>query len=173
MKWIIITVFVGVLVGHYFYATRPPAPQATGSAWAQFEFELPAESRWSRYSDPGEYWLGLSYASAAAFVVYCLRRMLRLRRASLATSAGGLTLGGVLWAGVCFLTGCCGSPMLPIYLGLFGPKFIGATKPLTFVITALSILLGYVWMLKRAQKAIEKNVNTRLHEDVGANPGQV
>lgn len=173
MKWIILTIFVGVLIGHFLYATGVPAPQATGNAWAQFEFELPAESRVSRYLGPGAYWLGLSYASAAAFAVYCLGRILRMRRASLAASAGGLTLSGVLWASVCFLTGCCGSPMLPIYLGLFGPKFIGATKPLTFVITALSILLGYVWMLKRAQKEIDKNVNPRLHEDVGANPGQV
>ena len=63
--------------------------------------------------------------------------------------------------------------MLPIYLGLFGPKFVGATKPLTFLITALSILLGYVWMVRRTPKAIQNNVNPRLHETVGANPGQV
>jgi hypothetical protein len=173
VKWIIATIFVSVLFGHFLYATRAPVPQATGSAWAQFEFELPTESRASRYIGPGEYWLGLSYASAAAFAAYCLVRILRLRRASLAASAGGLTLSGTLWAGVCFLTGCCGSPMLPLYMGLFGPKFIEATKPLTFGITVLSILLGYVWMLKRAQKAIDKNVNTRLHEDTGANPSQV
>jgi hypothetical protein len=173
VRWILATIFVGVLLGHFLYATGAPAPQATGSAWAQFEFELPAESRVSRYIGPGEYWLGLSYASAAAFTGYCLARLLRLRRASLAASAGGLTLGGVLWAGVCFFTGCCGSPMLPLYVGLFGPKFIEATKPLTFGITVLSILLSYVWMLKRAQRAIDNNVNTRLHEDTGANPGQV
>ena len=148
MKWIVAAIFAAVLIGHYFYTTQAPPPQTADSAWAQFDFELPAETRWSRYAGAGEYWLGLSYASAAGFAVYCLGRILRLRRESLAASAGGLTLGGLLWAGVCFLTGCCGSPMLPIYLGLFGPKFIGATKPLTFVITVLSILLGYAWMAK-------------------------
>ena len=58
-----------------------------------------------------------------------------MRRASLAASAGGLTLSGILAASVCFLTGCCGSPMLPLYLGLLGPNFLGVTNPLTLAIT--------------------------------------
>ena len=90
---------------------------------------------------------------------------MKLRRETLLRSAGGLTLSGVLWGGVCFFTGCCGSPMLPIYLGLLGPKFLSVTKPLTFVITVVSIIVGYAWMVKRAPGAIEKkNVNARLHE---------
>ena len=63
--------------------------------------------------------------------------------------------------------------MLPVYLGLLGPKFLGVTKPLMFVLTVLSIAVGYAWMIKRARKVVVKNVNTGLHEDARAEPGQV
>ncbi len=65
-------------------------------------------------------------------------------------------MSGLLWAGVCFFTGCCGSPMLPIYLELLGPKFIGVTKPLTFAITVLSIFIGAVIMFKRPRIKIHR-----------------
>ena len=100
-------------------------------------------------------------------------RAIRMRRESLGVSAGGLALSGVLWATVCFLTGCCGSPMLPVYVGLLGPKFLGVTRPLTFALTLISILIGYAWMLKRAPKAMASNVHNGLHEKAGAEPGQV
>lgn len=173
MKWIIAAVFVVVLLGHFLYATRNPITAKAGGPWASYTFDQPTESRFARYTGPGEHWLGLSYALAGSFATFCFGQILRLRHQALAASAGGLTLSGVLWASVCFLTGCCGSPMLPIYLGLFGPKFMSITKPLTFGLTLLSIVVGYAWMLKRAEKAIAKNVNTGLHEASGANPGQV
>lgn len=173
MKLIIVAVFVGVLLAHFFYATRSPTTARTGGAWATYEFDQSSESRLSRYIGVGEHWLGLSYALAGSFATFCFARIVKMRRETLAESAAGLTLSGVLWAGVCFLTGCCGSPMLPIYLGLFGPKFINVTKPLTFGLTLLSIVVGYAWMLKRAEKAIRKNVNASLHEAIGANPGEV
>ncbi|GMU21404.1 MAG: hypothetical protein AMXMBFR13_14970 [Phycisphaerae bacterium] len=173
MKWAISAVFVAVLLGHFLYVTRTVAVSQDGGAWAAYEFDQPQESRWARYTAPGEYWLGLSYGLAGAFATWCFARILRLRREALAANAAGLTLSGVLWAAVCFLTGCCGSPMLPVYLGLFGPKFLSITKPLTFCITLLSIVVGYAWMLKRAPKAIKRNVNTSLHEAARANPGEV
>lgn len=173
MKWTPAAVFMLVLAGHFFYATRETPAAGRGGQWASFEFDEPEEPRLARYVNAGDYWLGLSYALAGAFGTWCFSRILKMRCEALAASAGSLTLSGVLWASVCFLTGCCGSPMLPIYLGLFGPKFIGVTKPLTFGLTLLSIVVGYAWMLKQAQKAVEKNVNTRLHETVGADAGQV
>lgn len=173
MKWAVVAVFAGVLLGHFFYVTRTPTTTKSGGPWASYAFDHPSEPRFARYIDPGEHWLGLSYALAGSFATFCFGRILRMRCQALAESAGGLTLSGLLWASVCFLTGCCGSPMLPIYLGLFGPKFMAVTKPLTFGLTLLSILVGYAWMLKRAEKAIAKNVNARVHEAAGANPGQV
>jgi len=173
MKWVASAVLVAVLLGHFLYVTRNITVSADGGPWAAYKFDQPQESRWVRYAGPGEYWLGLSYGLAGAFAAWCFGRIVRLRREALAANAAGLTLSGVLWAAVCFLTGCCGSPMLPIYLGLFGPKFMSVTKPLTFGVTLLSIVVGYAWMTKRARSAIVTNVNARLHENVGADPGQV
>lgn len=174
MKWLVPFAFVLILAGHFVYASQDAAAVSGGGAWASIEFdEEPEEPRLSRYLHGGDYWLGLSYALAGAFGVWCFARIVEMRREALASSAGGLTLTGLLYAGVCFLTGCCGSPMLPIYLGLFGPKFMSVTKPLTFGLTVLSILVGYAWMLKTAPKAVRQNVNARLHEALGADPGEV
>ncbi len=162
MKWAVVAVFAGVLLGHFFYVTRTTTTAKSGGPWASYSFDQPTESRFARYIGPGDHWLGLSYALAGSFATFCFGHILRLRRQALVASAGGLTLSGVLWASVCFLTGCCGSPMLPIYLGLFGPKFMSITKPLTFGLTLLSIVVGYAWMLKRAEKAIKQNVAEKV-----------
>ena len=63
--------------------------------------------------------------------------------------------------------------MLPIYIGLFGSRVADLGKPLTFALTVLSIGVGYLWMLKKSRKEITNNVHSRLHEDAGADPGQV
>lgn len=139
-----------ILAGHFFYATRSGAPSTASGGWAAVDFDEPQQPALARYVKAGDCWLGLSYGLAGAFGVWCFGHLLQMRRRALAASAGGLTLSGFLWAGVCFFTGCCGSPMLPIYLGLFGPKFLSLTKPLTFGLTSLSIAVGYAWMAKRS-----------------------
>ncbi len=156
MKYIFPLVFLAVLVGHFFYVTGgiPQGNQSGG--WAEFESLRPTEPRWALYTESGDYWLGLSYALASVFAAWCLARIFNLRREAAAASASGLTLSGVLVAGVCFFTGCCGSPMLPLYLGLFGPNFMSVTKPLTFGITLASIAVGYAWMVRTAPKRILK-----------------
>ena len=151
MKWLITaSVFCVILAGHFIYSV--PAAKSTSTVndqWASYHLDQPPESRLSRYTKAGDYWLGLSYALAGGFASFCLLRAIRRRRQALISSTGGIALSGLLWAGVCFFTGCCGSPMLPIYLGLLGPKYIGVTKPLTFAITVLSIFIGVVIMFKQ------------------------
>jgi len=51
-------------------------------------------------------------------------------------------------AGGCFLIGCCGSPMLAVYLSLFGAKALGLGKPLMALVTLVSVSCGY-WFLSR------------------------
>lgn len=172
MKWLAYVVFAAILLGHFGYTTRGSAATA-GGQWAAYEFDEPEGSRIDHYLGHGNYWLGLSYGLSGAFAVWCFGRVLSMRRPAVAASAGGLTLSGVLVAGVCFLTGCCGSPMLPIYVGLLGPNFLSVTKPLTFGVTLLSIAVGYYWMNTRGCKVPVKDVNARLHETAGANPGEV
>jgi len=153
VRWVVISIFLAVLAGHFLYVTRDVSTAESNGPWAAYDFGQPAESRLTRYLTPGEYWLGLSYALAGAFAVFSFANAIRIRRAAASSSVGGIALSGVLSGSICFFTGCCGSPMLPVYLGLLGPGFLSITKPLTFGLTLLSIAIGYTWMLRRTRKA--------------------
>ena len=86
---------------------------ASGSGeWATFTPEGDSPHRATGYIAGGRMWLGLSYATAGAFAVFCLTRLYQNRKRAVAGTAGGLALTGFLYAAGCFLLGCCGSPML-------------------------------------------------------------
>ena len=156
MKWfIIISVFILVLIGHFLYITQDSGIASKNGQWASYRFEQNPESRFDRYVAPGEYWLGFSYGLAGAFATFSLFRVIWNRGGSFAVSVKGLTISGLLWASVCFFVGCCGSPMLPVYLGLLGPKFLGVTKPLTFALTSISITISYIFIIKRRANKCE------------------
>ncbi len=93
--------------------------------------------------------MGLSYALAAAFTVYSFMRFSRGQRGGLSGAIGGITMTGVLYFGGCFLLGCCGSPMLAVYLSLFGSSYAGFTKPIVLVVTVVSIGLSWLWMQRK------------------------
>ena len=101
------------------------------------------------YFSNGEYLIGASYALAIAFSIYALVRFAGSRNKGVTGFLGGMTLTGVLYVGGCFLLGCCGSPMLAVYLTLFGSTFLGYTKVMTFALTLASIVVGYIWLERR------------------------
>ena len=138
------TTFIIVFSAHLLY-TLWRLNQAA-SQWVQIEDTSPL----SAYISQQEYLMGFSYALAASFTVYALSQYLVNRGKGLSGAVGGVTITRVLYVGVCFLTGCCGSPMLPIYLGLFGPSFLGFTKPLIAVTTTLSVGAGYYWLKRKS-----------------------
>lgn len=105
------------------------------------------------YFKQQDFFLGLSYALAGAFTAWALLNYFQNRRGALFGIAGGITLTGVLAFAGCFLAGCCGSPMLAIYLSWFGPSILGFTKPLTLLLTAISIGIGIMWIKKKSQAA--------------------
>lgn len=109
----------------------------------------------SLYFNQRNYFLGYSYALAGAFTIYAFLTFLHGRKNGVAGVIGGVTLTGFLYAGGCFLLGCCGSPMLAVYLGLFGASFIGFTKPLIAIITTMSVAIGYLWIKKKSKKCCE------------------
>lgn len=121
--------------------------------WVQIE----DESWLSVYIASQDYFLSLSYALAGAFTVYAVMRYKENRKAGIAGVAGGITLAGVLYFGACFILGCCGSPMLAVYMGLFGSKFLGFTKPLVMIITLVSIIIGFFWLERSAKKGCCEN----------------
>ncbi|MDW8343651.1 MAG: DUF4346 domain-containing protein [Verrucomicrobiae bacterium] len=102
------------------------------------------------YFQQHDYWLGLSYAVAAVFVVYSWQRVRQRQRGGVAGMVGGLTWAGALYWTGCWLLGCCGSPLLPVYLGLFGATVLDLAKPLVLIVTLASVAIG-VWWMRRAE----------------------
>lgn len=103
------------------------------------------------YLERQDYFMGLAYALAGSFTVYAFLKFLRNRKKGVAGVVGGVTLIGILYIAGCFLLGCCGSPMLVVYLSLFGSSFLGFTKPLVLMLTTISVVIGYFWINKKTK----------------------
>ena len=164
MKRLPLVAFIVVLLGH-----------ATLLSWKAYQ----TANLWGAsaglaggirsYLASGDWWLGLSYALSAAFVTYAFLRLRSDRKAAGVGVAGGVTTVGVLYFAGCFLLGCCGSPMLVVYLSLFGSSFLGFTKPLVFVLTVISLGLAYLWMERRAKAGcVDCACETGLSDDTTA-----
>lgn len=144
--------FLGVFAGHAAFlihqASLPP------DGWAEVGVGVGANFGMDTYIADGDHYMGFSYALGAGFAVWAFLKYLRVRQAALAAgAAGSLTLIGVLMGGGCFLVGCCGSPMLGVYAGLFGAKALGVGKPLMAGITVFSILVSYWYLSRRLAKS--------------------
>lgn len=98
-----------------------------------------------------DYFLGISYAMSGAFTIYAFLKYLENYRHGIAGMLCGITLSGFLYFIGCFFVGCCGSPMLGIYLGLFGSTFLGFTKPLVLILTTISVTVGFFWLEKKTR----------------------
>lgn len=145
-RYLPVTVFLAAFVMHALYMRHVLAAPLDG--WADNSM---SDSFWGLgpYLQAQEYFVGFSYALGAAFALWSVGQFVRSRRAAAAAGAvGSVTLVGVLLAGGCFLLGCCGSPMLAVYTGIFGAKALGAGKPLMALVTLLSVGCGY-WCLSR------------------------
>ncbi len=110
----------------------------------------------SLYFKRQDFFLGFSYALAGAFTIYVLVKFLQNRSTGIAGVVGGVTLVGILYIAGCFLLGCCGSPMLAVYLSLFGSSFLGLAKPLIAAITTISVVIGYLWIEKKSKSCCVK-----------------
>lgn len=156
-----LAVFIAVLAVHGLWSMRAmKAPSRTvciTNAQGQCvgDETLPGtgtatlRDRFAGYLSQQDYFLGFSYALAFAFAAWALLRLRQDRKGSLVGALAGLSLGSILAAAGCFLVGCCGSPMLAVWLGLFGAKAVGLAKPVVAGVTALSVVGGYFWMRRR------------------------
>lgn len=138
-------VFMGVAVAHYVWSGLFPEVDPAQAQWAPLSA---SDASWlNRYLETQGYWLGYSYALSLAFAAAALRRYREERFCSAKTLAfGGVTLSGFLALAGCFLVGCCGSPMLVVYLSLFGAGFLPLAKPLVAVVTTISIVGAWWWI---------------------------
>jgi hypothetical protein len=135
---------------HFLWVGRFPELDPAQAGWVS----LPVETSWLQiYLDTGAYWLGYAYALSAAFGIHATRSFLRERTGATRNAAlGGLTLSGGLALAGCFLVGCCGSPMLAVWLGLFGAAFLPFAKPLVAAATTAMVLAGWLWMRRQQRR---------------------
>jgi hypothetical protein len=144
-------VFVAIFAAHALYVGA--CAVAAPSGWSDFGMSANATGPFGlgAYWRGQDYFIGFSYALGASFAAWALTRCISFRQARVAAggaAVGGITLVGVLMAGGCFLIGCCGSPMLAVYVSLFGSRALGVGKPLTALVTLISVSCGY-WCLSR------------------------
>ncbi|UCG88338.1 MAG: hypothetical protein JSW71_07285 [Gemmatimonadota bacterium] len=146
-------VFLLVLVVHYIWLVFFPEGDTAQSRWVTVS-AAESTSSFKRYIETQSHWLGISYGMSLTFAVAALRRY-RERRfcAARNLAIGGVTLSGFLAVAGCYLLGCCGSPMLVVYLNLFGAAFLPLAKPLMALITAVS-LAGAWWWLRQHERKI-------------------
>lgn len=140
--------FVVVVLSHALYTIA--VSKSIAERWATVR----EVNVLSLYIERGEYLIGASYGLALGFSIYALLRFVESNKKGVAGLArqtsvglvGGVTITGILYVAGCFLLGCCGSPMLAVYLTLFGSSFLGFTKVLTFGFTLASVVVRYIWM---------------------------
>ncbi len=151
--WLAPSVFVGVYAAHAFYLSRIAATPMAG--WANNEIMDTGFLGLGPHLQGEDYYTGFSYALSAAFAAWAIGRFLRSRQTSIAAgAAGSITFVGILLAAGCVMIGCCGSPMLGIYLGVFGAKALGIGKPLMALVSLLSVGVGYWYLSRRARKEL-------------------
>lgn len=121
---------------------------------------LVEDSSWlTLYFKGQDFLMGYSFALVAAFTVYALIKCFQKCGAGFAGVVGGITLSGLLYFVGCILIGCCGSPLLAVYLGFLGASVLKFAKPLIAIITTFSIALGFLWIKRKDRTCCIKNKN--------------
>jgi len=144
-------IFIGVFTAHAYYLRQQSAMPAEG--WADVGVGQSGLWGFDYYVQAQDYFMGFSYALGSAFAAWALLKYLTVRQAAMAAgAAGSVTLVGVLMGAGCFMIGCCGSPMLGVYAGIFGAKALGVGKPLMALVTVLSVGGGYWYLSRRLSK---------------------
>lgn len=142
--YIPLAVFILIFLSHfaYFFLNK-----TLFSPWVMVEAQNSLVFK--SYFEQKDYFIGFSYALASAFLAFSFLKVLERKKGGYKGIFGGLSLVTILYIFGCFLIGCCGSPMLAIYLGLFGASFLGLTKPIVAVLTIVSVVVGYFWLQKK------------------------
>lgn len=130
--------FVIVFILHILYFKLTES-ECAGSLW------------FKKYVGEQEYFLGISYALSFAFMAFAFLKFKENRRVALEAALGGGLLAILLWF-FCFLFGCCGSPMLVVYLNLIGLSKLKVPKLILLIMTIVFIGIGYIWLIKKTPK---------------------
>ncbi len=139
-------VFTAVFVFHGLRTMYGPTDPEAGR-WVALPLSF--GERFSGYFFEGAIWLGYTYALSAAFAVWAVLQYFS-RRASAGAALGSFSLAGALWASACFMVGCCGSPMLGVWVALLGSAAAPWLGPASALLTTVSVLTAGYWMRRRA-----------------------
>ena len=142
-------VFLGTFIVHFLYVNLFPEKTSAQTLWVT----IPHSWSLKTYLEQGNIYLGFSYALSLAFAAYAFLRYRQDRLCNgKVTVIAGLSFTGLLSVLGCFLIGCCGSPMLIVYLNLFGAAFLPFTKPLIALLTVVFVSIGYWWLARPSRK---------------------
>lgn len=146
-----LAVWLAVVGLHVVWLGLFPERDAAQDRWVA----VPSEASWFHaYVDGQSYFLGYSYGLSAAFAAVALRRWReRGEGGARRLALGSLGVSGIFSIAGCWLLGCCGSPMLGVYLSFFGAAFLPFAKPLVAGMTTVSIGAAWWWMSRRARMA--------------------
>jgi len=133
-----LSTFISIFILHLLYF-KASEETCGGIPWFQ------------EYIKEQEHFLGISYALLFAFMAFAFLKFKENRKSVLKAAIGGGLLAVVLWF-LCFLFGCCGSPMLIVYLNLVGLSSLKVSKLALLVMTIIFIGIGYIWLIKRSSK---------------------
>ena len=146
--------FIAVLAVHMAWLSRPAlkgcVEDSQGKSVPMASEEplvlCPSAMGFSQYLEEQNYYISFSYALAAAFTIFALGRWRSARAGAVAGAATGVSLVALVAGFGCFVVGCCGSPMLPVWIALFGARGVGLAKPIVAGLTVLSLGVGYLLM---------------------------
>ncbi len=133
---VLLAVFVAVFALHLLYFKITSAKCEEGIGWLQ------------KYILGQEYFIGISYGLSFAFMVFAFFKYRENNKGALKAAAGGGLLAVVLWLS-CFLLGCCGSPMLIVYLNFIGLSSLRIPKLALLLITVAFIAAGYFCFIRK------------------------
>lgn len=97
-----------------------------------------------------EYFAGLSYALSVSFMVFAFLKFKENKKAALTAAMGGGLWAVVLWF-LCFLSGCCGSPMLLVWLNLLGLAGLQIPKFAMLLMTIVFVGISYAWLARKSR----------------------
>lgn len=133
-----LSTFIIVFILHIFYF-KVTEGECGSAPWLQ------------RYIKEQEYFPGISFALSFAFMAFAFLKFKENRKRALKAAIGGSLIAIISWF-LCFLFGCCGSPMLIVYLNLIGLSSVKVSKLALLVMTIIFVGIGYIWLIKKSPK---------------------
>jgi len=134
-KLLLLTIFIIALSLHlaYFKVTEE---HCASIGWFQ------------RYVLEQEYFVGFSYALSFTFMTFAFLKYKENRKNALKAGLGSGLLVVFLWFS-CFFFGCCGSPMIIVYLNLFGLSTLKIPKVILLLMTVIFLSIAYIFLMRK------------------------